>query len=56
MAKTLWTIPEFCEHVGIGTSKAYEFARTSGCAVRIGRRVYIHIEAFDKWCERQLEI
>lgn len=48
--KTLWSIPEFCDAVGIGVNSAYKFAHESGCGLRIGRKVYIHIPSFNEWC------
>lgn len=47
--KTLMTVDEFCNYVGIGKTKARELISNPNCkyVVRIGRRVFIHKELFD---------
>lgn len=48
--KTLLTIDQFCNYVGIGKTKARELISNPSCkyVVRIGRRVFIHKELFDE--------
>lgn len=48
--KTLMTIEEFCDYVGIGKTKAREIIANPCCkfVVRIGRRVFVHKELFDE--------
>jgi len=48
--KTLMTVDEFCNYVGIGKTKARELISNPNCkyVVRIGRRVFIHKELFDE--------
>lgn len=47
--RTLLSIEEFCNYVGIGKTKARELISDPCCkyVVRIGRRVFIHKELFD---------
>lgn len=44
--KSLWSVDEFCQYVGIGKTKAREMLANPCCkyVVRIGRRVFVHKE------------
>lgn len=48
--KSLLSVDEFCQYVGIGKTKARERLANPCCkyAVRIGRRVFVHKELFDE--------
>lgn len=48
--KNLMTIPEFCQYVGIGKTKARELISNPCCkyVIRIGRRVFVHKQLFDE--------
>lgn len=48
--KSLLSVDEFCQYVGIGKTKAREMLANPCCkyAVRIGRRVFVHKELFDE--------
>ena len=52
--KTLLTVDEFCQYVGIGKTKARELISKPCCKYvdRIGRRVFIHKELFDNELKR----
>lgn len=47
--KTLMSVDEFCEYMGIGKTKAKEMTSdpSSKFVVRVGRRVFIHKELLD---------
>lgn len=48
--KSLLSVDEFCQYVGIGKTEAREMLASPCCryAVRIGRRVFVHKELFDE--------
>ena len=48
--KTLLSINDFCEYVGLGKTKARQLLSNPQCkyVVRIGRRVFVHKELFDE--------
>jgi len=50
MDKTLLSIDEFCDYIGIGKTKAREMTQKPDCTfvVRIGRRVFVHKELFEE--------
>mgnify|MGYP002561509347 CR=1 FL=1 len=54
--KTLLTVDEFCQYVGIGKTKARELISNPCCkyVVRIGRRVFIHKELFNNICYNRI--
>lgn len=47
--KTLLSVDEFCDYMGIGKTKARELISNPSCkyVVRVGRRVLIHKELLD---------
>lgn len=50
LKKSLMTVDEFCEYIGIGKTKAREMLSNPCCkyVVRIGRRVFVHKELLDE--------
>ena len=48
--KSLLSVDEFCQYVGIGKTKAREMLANPCCkyVVRIGRRVFVHKELLDE--------
>jgi len=51
--RTLLTVPEACEYLGIRPTKGYEMAARGDLpgVVRIGRLVKIHKPTLDRWLE-----
>lgn len=56
MEKGLLNVPELCEYLGIGESKARELLRNpeNGFTVRIGNRLYAHKGKLDGWLLNQV--
>lgn len=53
--RTLLTVPEAAEYLGIRNTKAYEMAARNELPglVRIGRLVKVHKPTLDRWLEEQ---
>ncbi len=53
--RTLLTVPEAAQYLGIRNTKAYEMAARNDLPglVRIGRLVKVHKPTLDRWLEEQ---
>lgn len=52
--KALLNIPEMCEYMGIGQTKARELLRgRNGFGVQIGNRWYANKRKLDAWIDRE---
>lgn len=56
--KALLNLKEFCDYLGIGTTKAREILKDSECgfAFRIGNRLYVHKKKLDLWLEEKKKL
>lgn len=51
--KRLLTVKEFQEYASIGRNNAFKMIQEIGCGIRVGRKILVDRECFDKWCSRQ---
>ena len=54
MEKTTISVAELSMQMGISLPKAYERVKQPGCpTIRVGARILIPVDAFNRWLESQ---